>query len=216
LIEYEAAGGMRALRRIFEQRLTAQQAIDQLKQAGLLGRGGAAFPAWIKWESALKAPNTPKYFVVNADESEPGTFKDRVLLEGDPCRIIEGAIIGAYTIGAQQAYIYIRGEYPRAIECLRQAIAECTSAGYLGQNIPALGSISISKSGRAPARTFAAKRLRCSNRSKASAFYASSPPSPPSMAVRQADGDQQRRDAGEDRHFTARRPSALGTENRLA
>jgi NADH-quinone oxidoreductase subunit F len=138
LIEYEAAGGMRALRLILEQRLTAQQAIDQLKQAGLLGRGGAAFPAWIKWESALKTPDTPKYFVVNADESEPGTFKDRVLLEGDPCRIIEGAIIGAYTIGAHQAYIYIRGEYPRAIECVRHAIEECASAGYLGRDI--LGS----------------------------------------------------------------------------
>jgi NADH-quinone oxidoreductase subunit F len=138
LIEYEAAGGFRALRHVLEQRLTPQQVIDQLKQSGLLGRGGAAFPAWIKWESAIKAPNTPKYFVINADESEPGTFKDRVLLEGDPCRIIEGAVIGAYAIGAQQAYIYIRGEYPRAIECLRRAIDECVSAGYLGHNL--LGS----------------------------------------------------------------------------
>jgi len=67
----------------------------------------------------MKAPHTPKYFVVNADESEPGTFKDRVLLEGDPCRIIEGAVIGAYTIGAHRAYIYIRGEYPRAIDCIQ-------------------------------------------------------------------------------------------------
>ena len=138
LLEYEAAGGMQALRRVLEQSLTPQQAIDQLKQSGLLGRGGAAFPAWIKWESAMKAPPTPKYFVINADESEPGTFKDRVLLEGDPCRIIEGAVIGAYTIGAHQAYIYIRGEYPRAIDCMRRAIEQCQSAGYLGRNI--LGS----------------------------------------------------------------------------
>ncbi|HSD84831.1 MAG TPA: NADH-quinone oxidoreductase subunit NuoF [Anaerolineae bacterium] len=138
LNEYEAAGGMRALRQILEQPPTPQYLIDQLKQAGLLGRGGAAFPTWIKWEGALKAANKPKYFVINADESEPGTFKDRILLEGDPCRIIEGALIGAYTIGAQRAYIYIRGEYPRAIECVQHAIAECQSAGYLGQNI--LGS----------------------------------------------------------------------------
>ncbi len=135
LIEYEAAGGMRALRHVFEQRLAPQDVIEQLKQSGLLGRGGAAFPAWIKWDGAMKAPNTPKYFVINADESEPGTFKDRVLLEGDPCRIIEGAIIGAYTIGAQQAYLYIRGEYPHAIECARRAVEECSSAGYLGRNI---------------------------------------------------------------------------------
>ncbi len=138
LSEYEAAGGMRALRHIFEQQLTPQSMIDQLKQSGLLGRGGAAFPAWIKWDSALKAPNTPKYFVVNADESEPGTFKDRILMEGDPCRIIEGAIIGAHTIGAQRAYIYIRGEYPHAIACMQHAIEECRAAHYLGRNI--LGS----------------------------------------------------------------------------
>ncbi len=138
LIEYEAAGGMRALRYVFEQQLTPQHVIDQLKQSGLLGRGGAAFPTWIKWEGAMKAPSMPKYFVINADESEPGTFKDRILMEGDPCRVIEGAVIGAYTIGAQHAYIYIRGEYPRAIECMRHAIEECQSAGYLGHNI--LGS----------------------------------------------------------------------------
>src|SRR5512147_196742 len=78
LIEYEAAGGMRALRKVFESGITAQGVIDQLKQSGLLGRGGAAFPTWIKWEGTLKAEGTPKYFVINADESEPGTFKDRI------------------------------------------------------------------------------------------------------------------------------------------
>jgi NADH-quinone oxidoreductase subunit F len=138
LIEYESAGGMRAIRQVFEHQLTPQAVIDELKRAGLLGRGGAAFPTWIKWESALNAPDTPKYFVVNADESEPGAFKDRILMEGDPCRILEGAIIGAYAIGAHTAYIYVRGEYPTAIERLRHAIDECTAAGYLGHNI--LGS----------------------------------------------------------------------------
>ena len=138
LIEYEAAGGMRAVRNVFELALTPQHVIAQLKQSGLLGRGGAAFPTWIKWEGAMNSTVTPKYFVINADESEPGTFKDRILLEGDPCRIIEGAIIGAYMIGAHHAYIYIRGEYPHAVESMRHAIDECQAAGYLGQNI--LGS----------------------------------------------------------------------------
>ena len=124
LIEYEAAGGMRALRNVFESDV-AQHVIDELKRSGLLGRGGAAFPTWIKWEGALKAKTSPKYFVINADESEPGTFKDRILMEGDPCRILEGAIIGAYAIGAHKAYIYIRGEYPTALAAMQHAIEEC-------------------------------------------------------------------------------------------
>ena len=90
-----------------------------MRQSELLGRGGAAFPTWAKWDGAAKAADQPKYFVVNADESEPGTFKDRVLLEGDPCRVLEGAIIGAYAIGAVRIYIYIRGEYPLAKMCIR-------------------------------------------------------------------------------------------------
>lgn len=135
LIEYEAAGGMRALRSVFGARRSAQDVIDELKRSGLLGRGGAAFPTWIKWEGALNAPSDTKYFVINADESEPGTFKDRILLEGDPCRILEGAIIGAYAIGAHTAYVYIRGEYPTAITSMQQAIEECRAAGYLGENI---------------------------------------------------------------------------------
>lgn len=135
LIEYEAAGGMRALRSVFGARRSAQDVIDELKRSGLLGRGGAAFPTWIKWEGALNAPSDTKYFVINADESEPGTFKDRILLEGDPCRILEGAIIGAYAIGAHTAYVYIRGEYPTAITCMQRAIEECRAAGYLGENI---------------------------------------------------------------------------------
>ncbi len=135
LIEYEAAGGMTALRKVLHDGLTSQAVIDELKRSGLLGRGGAAFPTWIKWEGTLKAEATPKYFVVNADESEPGTFKDRILMEGDPCRILEGAIIGAYAVGAHTAYIYIRGEYPRALAAMRHAVEECHAAGYLGENV---------------------------------------------------------------------------------
>jgi len=137
LVEYESVGGMQALRKVLTT-MTPQQVIDTMRQSELLGRGGAAFPTWAKWDGAAKATGQPKYFVVNADESEPGTFKDRVLLEGDPCRVLEGAIIGAYAIGAGRIYIYIRGEYPLAIERVDAALAELRAAGYLGENI--LGS----------------------------------------------------------------------------
>ncbi len=138
LTEYEAVGGMRALRDVIGNRWPRERVISALKDSGLMGRGGAAFPTWIKWDGTAKAVGEQKYFVVNADESEPGTFKDRVLLEGDPCRPIEGAIIGAFCIGASKAYVYVRGEYPAAIKRLGLALDECRAAGYLGANI--LGS----------------------------------------------------------------------------
>jgi len=137
LVEYRAVGGMQALHTVLTT-LAPQQVIDTMRASELLGRGGAAFPTWAKWDSAAKAAGQPKYFVVNADESEPGTFKDRILLEGDPCRVLEGAIIGAYAIGASRIYIYIRGEYPLAIERVAAALVELRAAGYLGENI--LGS----------------------------------------------------------------------------
>ena len=137
LVEYEAVGGMQALRKALTT-MTPAAVIEAMHQADLLGRGGAAFPTWAKWDGAARAPGQPKYFVINADESEPGTFKDRVLLEGDPCRVLEGAIIGAYAIGASRIYIYIRGEYPLAIERVEAALQELRAAGYLGENI--LGS----------------------------------------------------------------------------
>ncbi len=142
LTEYHAVGGMQGLRRVLgataAPRMSPAEVVAFVNQATLVGRGGAAFPTGVKWDGAASAPNGPKYFVINADESEPGTFKDRVLIENDPCRIIEGAIIGAYAIGAERAYFYIRGEYPRAYERVQTALAECRRAGYLGQNI--LGS----------------------------------------------------------------------------
>lgn len=137
LFEYEAVGGMQALRKVLSS-MTPQQVIETMRRSELLGRGGAAFPTWAKWEGAAKASGQPKYFVINADESEPGTFKDRVLLEGDPCRVLEGALIGAYAIGASRIYIYIRGEYPLAIERVNAALQELREAGYLGERI--LGS----------------------------------------------------------------------------
>ncbi len=137
LVEYQSVGGLQGLRKVLAG-MTPAQVIDTVREAGLLGRGGAAFPTEIKWEGAASAPGADKYFVVNADESEPGTFKDRVLLEGDPSRILEGMIIGAYAIGAHKAYIYIRGEYPMAIERVHAAIREFEAEGLLGRDI--LGS----------------------------------------------------------------------------
>jgi NADH-quinone oxidoreductase subunit F len=135
LRDYEAAGGMRALRAVLGSRRPPAEVIDTIKRSGLLGRGGAAFPAGIKWEATAKANGDVKYLVINADESEPGTFKDRVLLEGDPCRVLEGALLGAYAIGAAKIFVYVRGEYPKALQSMREAMAEVASAGLSGANV---------------------------------------------------------------------------------
>jgi NADH-quinone oxidoreductase subunit F len=133
LEEYAAGGGYRGLRKALS--LAPAEVIAEVKASGLVGRGGAAFPAGVKWEGAAQAPAEPKFVVCNADESEPGTFKDRVLMEEDPQRIIEGMAIAAYTIGAHQGYIYIRGEYSSAFQALSLALDEARQAGYLGKNI---------------------------------------------------------------------------------
>jgi NADH-quinone oxidoreductase subunit F len=138
LSEYEAAGGMQALRRWIGEVRSPQDLIVEIKASGLVGMGGAAFPTGIKWQGAAEAAGEAKYFVINVDESEPGTFKDRVLTEGDPCRVLEGAILGAYAIGASKAYAFVRGEYPLAVERLQAAVHELALAGYLGADI--LGS----------------------------------------------------------------------------
>jgi NADH-quinone oxidoreductase subunit F len=104
-----------------------------------VGRGGAAFPTGTKWEGARAAPGQPKFVVCNADESEPGTFKDRVLLEDDPHRTLEGLLIAAYAIGASRGYVYIRGEYPRAYRVMQAAVDEARAAGYLGAAGPGSG-----------------------------------------------------------------------------
>jgi NADH-quinone oxidoreductase subunit F len=136
LDEYTAAGGYAGLKKSLG--MAPQAVIAEVKAAGLVGRGGAAFPTGVKWEGAAQAPGQPKFVVCNADESEPGTFKDRVLLEEDPHRVIEGLAIAAYAIGARQGYIYIRGEYPYGFEVMRQAVEDARSAGYLGGDL--LGS----------------------------------------------------------------------------
>ncbi len=136
LEDYTAGGGYRGLRKALS--LTPTAVIAEVKASGLAGRGGAAFPAGVKWEGAAQAPAEAKYVVCNADESEPGTFKDRVLMEEDPQRIIEGMSIAAYAIGAHQGYVYIRGEYANAFQVLSQALDEARRSGYLGKDI--LGS----------------------------------------------------------------------------
>jgi len=115
--------------------MTSQDVVAELKTAGLVGRGGAAFPTGIKWEGAAKAAGQPKYIVCNADESEPGTFKDRILMEEDPHRTIEGMIIAAHAVGASQGYIYVRGEYPYAFKVMSEAVAEARQGGAIGGNI---------------------------------------------------------------------------------
>ena len=109
-----------------------EDVIAEVKSAGLVGRGGAAFPTGVKWEGAAKADGDQKYVVCNADESEPGTFKDRVLLLDDPHRTIEGMCIAAHAIGATKGYIYLRGEYPYILPVLEHALTEAREAGYLG------------------------------------------------------------------------------------
>lgn len=136
LAEYEAGGGYAALRKALQS--SPQAVIDEVKASGLVGRGGAAFPTGVKWEGTRKASGQPKYVVCNADEAEPGTFKDRVLMEDDPHRVLEGLILSAYAVGASKGYFYIRGEYQIPYRIVQGAVEEARAAGYLGENI--LGS----------------------------------------------------------------------------
>jgi NADH-quinone oxidoreductase subunit F len=128
LIDY---GKYEALKKA--KRMKPSDVIAEIKTSGLVGRGGAAFPTGLKWEGAANAPGNEKYVVCNADESEPGTFKDRVLLLDDPHRTIEGMCIAAYAIGASKGYIYLRGEYPYILPVLENALTEAHEAGYLGR-----------------------------------------------------------------------------------
>jgi len=114
--------------------INPEDVVAEIKASGLVGRGGAAFPTGVKWEGAAKAQADQKYVICNADESEPGTFKDRVLLIDDPHRTIEGMCIAAYAIGASKGYIYIRAEYPYILPVLENALTEARMAGYLGEN----------------------------------------------------------------------------------
>jgi NADH-quinone oxidoreductase subunit F len=130
---YEAAGGYRALRKALSMK--PEQVVDEVVKANLRGRGGAGFAAGMKWQFVRKETSFPKYLVINADEGEPGTFKDRYILENDPHMFIEGCAIAAYAIGAESCYVYTRGEFKFQRERLAQAIADAYKKGYLGKDI---------------------------------------------------------------------------------
>lgn len=133
LDEYCSSGGFDALEKAF--RIGPQAVIDEIVASGLRGRGGAAFPAGIKWQAVADEQTDTKYVVANADESEPGTFKDRVLMEGDPFALIESLTIAGFATGASKGWIYVRGEYPLAASRLQNAVDMALAAGLLGDSI---------------------------------------------------------------------------------
>jgi NADH-quinone oxidoreductase subunit F len=135
--DYQAHGGFVALKRAIA--MGPERVIAEVTAAGLLGRGGAAFPTGRKWAAVAAAPARPHYLVCNADESEPGTFKDRVLMEHDPFGVVESMAIEAFAVGAEQGFLYVRGEYPLAERRIAGAITACREAGLLGSNILGLG-----------------------------------------------------------------------------
>jgi NADH-quinone oxidoreductase subunit F len=139
LAAYEAVGGYRALRQAL-QAMSPADVIATVKESALRGRGGAGFPTGLKWSFVPAGEQAPqrKYLLCNADEMEPGTFKDRLLLESTPHQLIEGILLASYAIGAEQAYIFLRCAYHQAAATLRRSLAEARSAGYIGRNI--LGS----------------------------------------------------------------------------
>jgi NADH-quinone oxidoreductase subunit F len=134
---YRAHGGYAALRRAIE--LGPEAIIQEVNEAKLLGRGGAAFPTGRKWEAVARTAVRPHYLVCNADESEPGTFKDRLLMEEDPFALLEAMTIAGFATGCEQGYLYIRGEYPLAARRLTQAIAQARTRGLLGANVMTQG-----------------------------------------------------------------------------
>lgn len=140
LEQYVAAGGYQSISKIAAG-MSPADVLQLVKDSGLKGRGGAGFPTGLKWSFVPSGDNAPqqKYLVVNADEMEPGTFKDRLLMEGDPHLLIEGMIAAAYTIQASKAYIFLRGEYIRSETALKKAISEAHQGGWLGKNIQGTG-----------------------------------------------------------------------------
>ena len=130
---YEKHGGYSAFRKAVKE-MTPDQVTDAVKVAGLRGRGGAGFPAGVKW-SFLPKGVFPRYLVANADESEPGTFKDRQIMERNPHQFIEGMALASYAIQCNHAFVYIRGEFPYAAHCLERAIAQAEARCYLGKSI---------------------------------------------------------------------------------
>jgi len=132
--EYLAREGYAALKKCVAQ-MTPEEVIEEIKISGIGGRGGAGFPTWFKWNAARKSPGEKKYVICNADEGDPGAFMDRAVIEGDPHALIEGMMIGAYAIGADEGIVYVRAEYPLAILRLEYALRQAREKGLLGKNI---------------------------------------------------------------------------------
>ncbi|MCK4926135.1 NADH-quinone oxidoreductase subunit NuoF, partial [Candidatus Aerophobetes bacterium] len=132
--DYQNAGGYQALEKVLRS-MSPEEVIEEVKGSGLRGRGGAGFSTGRKWELARNAPGEPKYVVCNADEGDPGAFMDRSVLESDPHSVLEGLLIAGYAIGALEAYIYVRAEYPLAVKRLKVAIQQAEEKGYLGKSI---------------------------------------------------------------------------------
>ena len=136
--DYVADDGYNALEKVLKT-MTPEQVIEEIKVSGLGGRGGAGFPTWFKWNAARQSEGEEKYLICNADEGDPGAFMDRAVIESDPHNLIEGMLIGAYAIGAKEAIVYVRAEYPLAIVRLQGAIKQAEEKGYLGENILGTG-----------------------------------------------------------------------------
>ncbi len=132
--EYTDSDGYRALEKVLKT-MSPEEVIEEIKTSGLAGRGGAGFPTWFKWNAARQSQGEEKYLICNADEGDPGAFMDRAVIESDPHNLIEGMLIGAYAIGAKEAVVYVRAEYPLAIERLNEAIGQAEEKGFLGKNI---------------------------------------------------------------------------------
>jgi NADP-reducing hydrogenase subunit HndC len=136
--DYLAQGGYAALSKSLSG-MTSEQVLDEVKKSNLRGRGGGGFPTGRKWEESRKAPGEIKYVIVNADEGDPGAYMDRSILEGNPHSVLEGLTIGAFAVGAHEGFIYVRQEYPLAVENVTMAIEQAEKYGFLGKNILGLG-----------------------------------------------------------------------------
>ena len=132
--DYIRIGGYAALSKVLTT-MWSERVIDEIKESGLRGRGGAGFPTGVKWEFCQKAKGDKKYIICNADEGDPGAYMDRSVLEGNPHSVVEGMIIGAYAIGATLGFVYVRSEYPLAVKTLEKAIKDAKTAGLIGKNI---------------------------------------------------------------------------------
>jgi NADH-quinone oxidoreductase subunit F len=135
---YRKQGGYTAAEKALKT-MTPETVLDEVKKSGLRGRGGAGFPTGLKWSFLAKPEGVPRYLVCNADESEPGTFKDRYLMETIPHLLIEGLLISSLALGSNRTYIYIRGEYAWVAEILERAVEEAKRGGWLGTNILGTG-----------------------------------------------------------------------------